>query len=124
MQRPSDTSSVFDGVPDEPPSKNGSARRPGGSSPAEIRQSLQDAVPEAISTLRNLLNSEDEQVQLKAAVALCDRGGYGAKSTIYLGDNEDLEKLSDDESERQLLALIHERQRRRAQPTDSSKVVH
>jgi hypothetical protein len=41
----------------------------------DARDELQEAVPEAAATLRNLLDAEDEQVQIRAAEAVLDRAG-------------------------------------------------
>ena len=122
MDRPKDTSSVFDEVPDERPSKNGSVRRDEHLSPAEIRQKIQDLTPAALSTLELQLQSEDEQVAQKAAVAILDRAGYGPKSTVMIGDATELEKLADDEAEQELLRFLAERTRRRQ--AGEKQVVH
>jgi hypothetical protein len=48
----------------------------GESSPVEsARDELQDAVPEAAETLRDLLDADDERVQIRAAEAVLDRAG-------------------------------------------------
>ena len=39
------------------------------------RDELQEAVPEAAATLRELLEAEDERVQIRAAEAILDRAG-------------------------------------------------
>ena len=39
------------------------------------RTELQDAVPAAAETMRELLDAEDERVQLRAAEAILDRAG-------------------------------------------------
>ena len=39
------------------------------------RTELQDAVPDAAETMRELLDAEDERVQLRAAEAILDRAG-------------------------------------------------
>jgi len=41
----------------------------------DARKELQAAVPQAASTLHELLNAEDEQVQIRAAEAILDRAG-------------------------------------------------
>jgi len=41
----------------------------------DARDELQDAVPEAAETLRDLLDAEDERVQIRAAEAILDRAG-------------------------------------------------
>lgn len=39
------------------------------------RTELQDAVPDAAETMRELLDAEDERVRLRAAEAILDRAG-------------------------------------------------
>jgi HEAT repeat protein len=39
------------------------------------RTELQDAVPDAAETIRELLDAEDERVRLRAAEAILDRAG-------------------------------------------------
>lgn len=41
----------------------------------EARDELQDAVPEAAATLRDLLDAEDDRVRIRAAEAILDRAG-------------------------------------------------
>lgn len=41
----------------------------------DARDELQDAVPEAAETLRELVDAEDEWVQIRAAEAILDRAG-------------------------------------------------
>ncbi len=41
----------------------------------DARDELQEAVPEAAATLRELLGAEDERVQIRAAEAILDRAG-------------------------------------------------
>jgi hypothetical protein len=41
----------------------------------DARDELQDAVPEAAETLRELVDAEDERVQIRAAEAILDRAG-------------------------------------------------
>lgn len=41
----------------------------------DTRDELQAAVPEAAATLRDLLDAENEQVQIRAAEAILDRAG-------------------------------------------------
>lgn len=48
----------------------------------DARAELQEAVPEAAETLRDLLAAEDERIQLRAAEAILDRAGLSkAKAT-------------------------------------------
>jgi len=53
----------------------------------------------AFKTLLELLTSEDEEIALKAAVAILDRAGYGAKATLAVttSSDEDLTALSEEE---------------------------
>jgi len=45
-------------------------------SPVEAaRDELQEAIPKAAETLRELLNADDERVQIRAAEAILDRAG-------------------------------------------------
>lgn len=41
----------------------------------DARDELQEALPEAAATLRELLGAEDERVQIRAAEAILDRAG-------------------------------------------------
>lgn len=41
----------------------------------DARDELQEAVPKAAETLRDLLDAEDERVQIRAAEAVLDRAG-------------------------------------------------
>ena len=46
----------------------------------EARDELQDAVPEAAATLRELLDAEDERIQIRAAEAILSRAGLSKAS--------------------------------------------
>jgi hypothetical protein len=67
------------------------------SSPVEdARDELQDAVPKAAETLRDLLDAEDERVQIRAAEAILDRAGLtkakmqssATKAQVQIGGGE------------------------------------
>jgi hypothetical protein len=61
----------------------------------DARDELQDSVPKAARTLRDLLDAEDERVQIRAAEAILDRAGltkaksYGTKQAqVQIGGGE------------------------------------
>jgi hypothetical protein len=61
----------------------------------DARDELQDSVPKAARTLRDLLDAEDERVQIRAAEAILDRAGltkaqsYGTKQAqVEIGGGE------------------------------------
>lgn len=72
------------------------ADSPGEPTPVEdARDELQDSVPKAARTLRDLLDAEDERVQIRAAEAILDRAGltkaksYGTKQAqVEIGGGE------------------------------------
>lgn len=66
------------------------------STPVEdARDELQEAVPKAAETLRDLLDAEDERVQIRAAEAVLDRAGLTkadkysyTKAQVQIGGGE------------------------------------
>lgn len=57
----------------------------------DAREELQEAVPEAAATLRELLNAKDERVQIRAAEAILDRAGLTkAKQTSTVAAKRDI----------------------------------
>jgi len=61
----------------------------------DARDELQESVPKAARTLRDLLDAEDERIQIRAAEAILDRAGltkakaYGTKSAqVEIGGGE------------------------------------
>lgn len=46
----------------------------------EARDEIQEAVPEAAETLRDLLDAEDERIQIRAAEAILSRAGLSKAS--------------------------------------------
>lgn len=69
---------------------------PSDATPVEdARDELQEAVPKAAETLRDLLDAEDERVQIRAAEAVLDRAGltkaesYGrTQAQVEIGGGE------------------------------------
>lgn len=47
----------------------------------DARDELQEAVPQAAETLRELLDADDERVQIRAAEAILDRAGVTAATS-------------------------------------------
>ena len=61
----------------------------------DARDELQESVPKAARTLRDLLDAEDERIQIRAAEAILDRAGltkaksYSTKEAqVHIGGGE------------------------------------
>lgn len=51
----------------------------------DARADLQEAVPEAAATIRDLLDTEDDRIQLRAAEAILDRAGLSKAKAATTG---------------------------------------